>query len=262
MPDFLETCEEAARAGGAVLLDWVGRFGVREKGRSDPVTDADFASQEAIRRLVLGRFPSHAFVGEEQPQGSLPADEYCWVVDPLDGTMNYVHGLPHYAVSVALVKGDELLAGAIYDPQADELFRAARGEGAYLNGRRLKTSGAEHLADALAVASFSTTIGRTSPEIAQFVAAVLNCQGIRRTGSAALNLSYVAAGRFDAFWALSTQAWDVAAGVLLVWEAGGVVTDIDEMPFNLAQPHPVATASQPLQKAFCHMLRHPDEDCR
>ncbi len=131
-----------------------------------------------------------------------------------------------------------------------------------MNGRRLKTSGAEHLADTLAVASFSTTIDRTSPEIAQFVAAVLNCQGIRRTGSAALNLSYVAAGRFDAFWALSTQAWDVAAGVLLVWEAGGVVTDIDEKPFSLAQPHPVATASKPLQKAFCHMLRNPDEDCR
>jgi myo-inositol-1(or 4)-monophosphatase len=260
LADFLETCEEAARAGGAVLLDWVGRFGVREKGRSDPVTDADFASQEAIRRLVLGRFPTHAFLGEEQPKGSLPAGEYCWVVDPLDGTMNYVHGLHHYAVSVALVKGDEILAGAIYDPQADEMFRAGRGEGAYLNGRRLKTSGAERLADALAVASFSTSVSRTSPEIAQFVAAVLNCQGIRRTGSAALNLSYVAAGRFDAFWALSTQAWDVAAGVLLVREAGGVVTDIDERPFTLAIPHPVATASEPLQRAFCHMLRHPEQD--
>jgi myo-inositol-1(or 4)-monophosphatase len=260
LADFLETCEEAARAGGAILLDWVGRFGVREKGRSDPVTDADYASQEAIRSIVLGRFPTHAFIGEEQPGGTLPAADYCWVVDPLDGTMNYVHGVPHYAVSVALVKGEEILAGAIYDPQAEECFLAARGEGAYLNGKRLKTSGVEKLADALAVASFSTTVGRTSPEISQFVAAVMQCQGIRRTGSAALNLSYVAAGRFDAFWALSTQSWDVAAGALLVVEAGGVVTDIDGNAFTLKRPHPVASASGPLHKAFCRMLQHPEAD--
>jgi myo-inositol-1(or 4)-monophosphatase len=258
LADFLATCEEAARAGGAILLDWVGRFGVRDKGRSDPVTDADYASQEAIRRIVLGRFPNHAFIGEEQPGGVLPAQDYCWVVDPLDGTMNYVHGVPHYCVSVALVKGDEILAGAIYDPRADECFRAARGEGAWLNGQRIKTSGAERLGDALAVASFSTTVSATSPEIKQFIAAVMNCQGIRRTGSAALNLSYVASGRFDAFWALSTQSWDVAAGVLIVEEAGGVVTDIDGKPFTLKKPHPVASASRPLQEAFCHMLRHPE----
>jgi myo-inositol-1(or 4)-monophosphatase len=149
--DFLQTCEEAARAGGAVLLDWIGRFGVREKGPSDPVTDADLASQEAIRRIVLGRFPSHAFIGEEQAGGALPTDGYCWVVDPLDGTMNYVHGVPHYAVSVALVKGEEIVAGAIYEPQSQECYLAAQGEGAYLNGRRLKTSGVEQLSDALAV---------------------------------------------------------------------------------------------------------------
>jgi myo-inositol-1(or 4)-monophosphatase len=253
--DFLQTCEEAARAGGAVLLDWIGRFGVREKGRSDPVTDADVASQEAIRRIVLGRFPTHAFIGEEQAGGSLPTSGYCWVVDPLDGTMNYVHGVPHYAVSVALVKGEEIVAGAIYEPQSQECYLAARGEGAYLNGRRLKTSGVEQLSEALVVASFSTTIDRTSPEIAQFIAAVMQCQGIRRTGSAALNLSYVAAGRFDAFWALSTQSWDVAAGVLLVTEAGGVVTDIHSNPFTLRIPHPVAAASGPLQVEFCRMLQ-------
>ena len=183
MADFLRTCEEAARAGGAVLLDWVGRFGVREKGRSDPVTDADFASQEAIRRIVLGRFPTHAFIGEEQARRTLPATDYCWVVDPLDGTMNYVHGVPHYAVSVALVKGEEILAGAIYEPQIPGVLLRGAGEGAYLNGRRLKTSGVEKLADTLAVASFSTTIGRTSPEIAQFVCRRVECQGIRRTGS-------------------------------------------------------------------------------
>ncbi len=255
MADFLQTCEEAARAGGAVLLDWIGRFGVREKGRSDPVTDADYASQEAIRSIVLGRFPSHAFIGEEQPGGTLPASDYCWVVDPLDGTMNYVHGVPHYAVSVALVKGDEIVAGTVYEPQSQECYRAARGEGAYLNGQRLKTSGAEQLSEALAVASFSTTIDQTSPEIAQFIAAVMHCQGIRRTGSAALNLSYVAAGRFDAFWALTTQSWDVAAGALLVTEAGGVITDIEGKPFTLKVPHPVAAASQPLQEAFRRMLQ-------
>ncbi|HTU25168.1 MAG TPA: inositol monophosphatase family protein, partial [Pirellulales bacterium] len=142
-----------------------------------------------------------------------------------------------------------------FEPVSQECYLAARGEGAYLNGRRLKTSGIERLSEALAVASFSTTISPTSPEIAQFVAAVMHCQGIRRTGSAALNLSYIAAGRFDAFWALSTQSWDVAAGVLLVTEAGGAVTDIHGRPFTLRLPHPVAAATAPLQADFCRMLQ-------
>jgi myo-inositol-1(or 4)-monophosphatase len=254
VPDYLKTCEDAARAGGAVLLEWVGKFAVREKGPSDLVTEADVASQEAIRRVIMGRFPSHEFVGEEQAASVRSGAEYCWIVDPLDGTMNYVHGVPHYAVSIALVRGNEIVAGAIYEPNTRECYATAKGEGAHVNGHRLRTSGVESLSEALVVASFASKVQRRSPEISQFIAVVLKCQGVRRTGSAALNLCYVAAGRFDAFWALSTKSWDVAAGVLLVEEAGGVVTDSDGRPFTLDRPHPVATASPPLHEAFCRLL--------
>jgi myo-inositol-1(or 4)-monophosphatase len=258
MPDYLKTCEEAAKAGGTVLLEWIGKFAVREKGPSDLVTEADVASQEAIRRVVMGRFPTHQFISEEQASGVEPGAEYRWIVDPLDGTMNYVHGVHHYAVSVALVRGSEIVAGTVYEPWSRECYSAAKGEGAHLNGQKLRTSGVQTCADALVVASFAAKVERSSPEISQFIEAVLGCQGVRRTGSAALNLCYVAAGRFDAFWALTTKAWDVAAGVLLVEEAGGVVTDPDGQKFHLGRPHPVATAGQPLHDEFCRLLRGGD----
>jgi myo-inositol-1(or 4)-monophosphatase len=259
MPDYLKTCQDAAQAGGAVLLEWIGKFAVREKGPSDLVTEADVASQEAIRKVVIGRFPSHQFISEEQAPGAEPDAEYRWIVDPLDGTMNYVHGLHHYAVSVALVRGAEIVAGAIYEPWSRECYSAAKGEGAHLNGQKLRTSRVQSVSEALVVASFAAKVERSSPEISQFIAAVLGCQGVRRTGSAALNLCYVAAGRFDAFWALTTHAWDVAAGVLLVEEAGGVVTDLDGRPFDLRRPHPVATAGQPLHDQFCRLLRSAED---
>lgn len=258
MPDYLKTCTEAAIAGGAVLIDWVGRFGVREKGPADLVTEADVASQEAIRQIIAGRFPTHQFISEEQAGGVQPTAEYRWIVDPLDGTMNYVHGVPHYAVSVALVRGDDILAGAIYEPVSGECYWAAKGEGAYLGGQKLKTSNVQKLSEALVVASFAAKVERSSPEIRQFIEAVLHCQGVRRTGSAALNLCYVAAGRFDAFWAQSTHAWDVAAGVLLVQEAGGCVSDLHGKPFDLRKPHPLATAGEPLHEQFCRILRAPE----
>ncbi len=256
MPDYLKTCQEAAQAGGSVLLEWVGKFAVREKGPSDLVTEADVASQEAIRRIVLDRFPQHQFIAEEQAAATGPDAEYRWIVDPLDGTMNYVHGVHHYAVSVALVRGREIVAGAIYEPWARECYSAAKGEGAYQDGVRLRTSGAQRISEALVVASFAAKVHRGSPEISQFVAAVLGCQGVRRTGSAALNLCHLAAGRYDAFWALSTQSWDVAAGVLLVEEAGGRVTDLEGRPFDLARPHPVATAGDPLHDQFLQLLQN------
>ncbi len=238
------------------MLEWIGKFAVRQKGPKDLVTEADLASQEAIRRIVLGRFPSHEFVGEEQGAVAQPGAEYRWIVDPLDGTMNYVHGVHHYAVSVALVRGDEIIAGTIYDPWTRECYSAAKGEGAYQDETRLRASGTQSVGEALVVASFASKVERSSPEISQFVAAVLGCQGVRRTGSAALNLCHVAAGRYDAFWALSTQAWDVAAGVLLVTEAGGRVTDLDGQPFDLRRPHPVATAGNPLHDEFLKLLQN------
>jgi myo-inositol-1(or 4)-monophosphatase len=248
-------CEQAARAGGQALLSWVGRFGVREKGPSDLVTDADLASQEAIRKLVLAACPDHQFLSEEgDAQPPLDA-AYCWVVDPLDGTTNYAHGVAHYAVSVALLERGKPLVGVIFDPQADECFAAERGGGARLNGRLIRTSGVTELHRALVAASFAAHVDFPSREVDQFVAAQQGCQSVRRTGSAALNLCYVAAGRFDAFWALSTKAWDIAAGILLVEEAGGVVTHVDGSPLDLAAPFPLASASRPLHEQFSRLLQ-------
>jgi myo-inositol-1(or 4)-monophosphatase len=254
VPDFLTVGEQAARAGGDALLDWVGRFQAREKGPRDLVTEADLASQEAVREQIVAAFPTHDFVSEEGEGPVSLNGEYCWVVDPLDGTTNYVHQIPHYAVSLALLRRGQPIVGVIFDPVNRECFTAVKGQGAWLNGQPIRTSGVTELSQAVIAASFSARVDFPSPEIDQFVAAVKGTQGVRRTGSAALNLCYVAAGRFDAFWALSTKAWDVAAGVLLVEEAGGVVTRLDGGPFSLEAPHPVATASIALQRRFCDLL--------
>ncbi len=254
MPDTLEVCEAAARAGGAVLLDWVGQFTVREKGPADLVTQADLAAQEAVRNVVLGAFPDHEFIGEEGPAGANLHGPHCWIVDPLDGTTNYVHQVPHYCTSVALAEDGIITAGAIYDPVSQECFTARRGGGASLNGRPIFTSKVSLLGQALAAASFSARVDPNSPEIDQFKAALLNCQAVRRTGSAALNMCYVACGRFDCFWAMSTKAWDIAAGWLLIEEAGGVVTDLHGHPLSLDVPHPVASSTPELHQQFQQLM--------
>ncbi|MBI3839596.1 MAG: inositol monophosphatase [Planctomycetia bacterium] len=256
VPDYLTLCQQAARAGGQALLDWMGRFGVREKGPSDLVTEADWASQEAIRAVLLTAFPQHGFISEEGDANFNSAAEYCWVVDPLDGTTNYVRQLPHYSVSVALLQRGRPIVGVVLDPVHDECFTAVESQGARLNGRLIHTSQVQDLSQALVAASFSAKVEAGSTEIDQFIAALLSCQAVRRTGSAALNLCYVAAGRLDAFWAMSTKAWDVAAGVLLVLEAGGVVSRLDGGPFALDLPHPVAGATPELQKRFRILMQN------
>jgi myo-inositol-1(or 4)-monophosphatase len=252
--DYLAVCEQAVRAGGEALVSWLGRFGVREKGPADLVTQADLASQEAIREVLLAAFPSHGFVGEEASVQFDGACELCWVVDPLDGTTNYVHRLPHYAVSVALVERGQPRVAVVLDPVHGECFTAERGTGAFLNGQAIHTSDVRDLSQALVAASFAAKVTADSPEIAQFVSALLHCQAVRRTGSAALNLCYVAAGRFDVFWALSTKAWDVAAGALIVEEAGGVVTHYSGQLLELDLPHPLACATGALHEQFRKLL--------
>jgi myo-inositol-1(or 4)-monophosphatase len=237
------------------LLSWVGRHDVREKGPSDLVTEADFASQDAVRKVILEAFPTHQFVSEEGEGDEDLLDEFCWIVDPLDGTTNYVHQMPHYAVSVALAQHGSPTVGVVYDPVRDECFAAQRGRGATLNGRAIRVSRVNKLADALVAASFAAKVEPGSPEVTQFLAALSQCQAVRRTGSAALNLCYLAAGRFDVFWALSTKAWDVAAGALLVEEAGGLITHYGGQPFELARPHPVASATREVHAAFLELIQ-------
>jgi len=225
MPDPLAICEAAARAGGSVLQDWVGRFAVSSKGPRDFVTEADVAAQAEVQRIVLGAFPDHGFVGEESAPGGATggASEYRWIVDPLDGTTNYVKGIPAYCTSVALARGDELVVGAIYDPLRDECFTARAGGGAWLNGRSIVAAPTTTLSEAVVAVSFPAQVDGNSPAVQDFLAVVPHALAIRRSGSSAINLAYVACGRFDAFWVRSIKSWDVAAGLLLVREAGGCV---------------------------------------
>ncbi|HEY2892560.1 MAG TPA: inositol monophosphatase family protein [Pirellulales bacterium] len=253
--EFQRICDEAARAGGRKLLDFAGRAQVREKGPSDLVTEADWASQEAIRQVLLGTFPHHGLISEELDQPVNPEAELCWIVDPLDGTTNYVHQIPHYAVSIALLERGSPITATILDPVHDELFSASKSGGAWLNGSPIHTSAAADPAESIVAASFSARVSADSPEIEQFRSVLLNCQAVRRTGSAALNMAYLAAGRFDAFWSMSTKAWDVAAGVLLVQEAGGVIRHVSGTPFDLSAPHPLATATVELQLHFERLLQ-------
>lgn len=230
------------------MLDWIDRFEVREKGPADLVTQADFASQEAIRKTILDAFPDHCLLGEEDPDtgNSRPRAEYRWIADPLDGTTNYVHRVPHYSVSLALERNGQLLTGAVYDPVRGECFTAAAGGGALLNGRPIRTSEVSDLSAALAAIGFPPAAGRDSPDVAVFLQALDKCQAMRRTGCSSLNLCYLAAGRFDAYWSFSTKIWDVAAGVLIVREAGGTVTAPDGGEFILDHAHFLAAANRPL----------------
>lgn len=244
--EFLRVCERACRAGGAVLQDWVGRFQAREKGPSDLVSEADLAAQESVQQHVMAAFPDHGWLAEEAGGDRPSASGYRWVVDPLDGTANYVHGFPSYAVSLALERHGELLVGCVYDPVAEECFTAAAGQGAWLNGQPIRVSGAQRMDQAMIAASFPAKIERSDQLIREFVEVLTAAQATRRTGSAALNLSYVACGRFDGYWARDNKAWDVAAGILLVREAGGNVTGIDTDEVDLERPQLLACATPQL----------------
>jgi myo-inositol-1(or 4)-monophosphatase len=251
--DFLDVAERAARSGGEALLAWKTRFSVRAKGPADLVTEADLASQEAIRQVVLGAFPEHGFLGEEGPPQE-SSEEYCWIVDPLDGTTNYVHGAPFYAVSVALVRGAEILAGVVFDPVSEECFTSSRGRGAWLNGQRLHVSPVALLEESLVAVSFAATVSRNGPEVTAFQDVLVRAQAVRRLGSAALNLAYVAAGRFDASYAGDTKPWDVAAGILLVQEASGIVTRPDGHPLTRPLGRYLAAANSSLHASLVPLV--------
>ena len=237
MPDFahlLEVAEAAARAGAVELLLWRDKFTAREKSARDLVTDADLASQKAVAAIIRREFPDHGFLGEESPDPEQLKRSSCWIVDPLDGTTNYVHGFPFYAVSVAVAHEGQLAAGAVFDPMANECFTAARGLGARLNGQPISVSKVTSLDQSLVAVSFPPHPTPNDPDILAFLRVSPECQAIRRTGSAAINLAYVACGRLDAHWAHSIHSWDSAAGVLLIEEAGGIVTSFNGGPYNVA----------------------------
>jgi len=279
----MEVCLLAAKQAGGTLMSHLGRVSVHLKGPGDLVTEADFAAQQVIRNIVASHFPSHGFIGEEAPEGSMgfqpvssnqppspptPVEEevygleahdtpeYVWYVDPLDGTTNFVHGLPHFAVSIGIARQGELVCGVVYDPSTQECFAAARGGGATLNGHPLCTSATTDLGDALIAVSLPVHAQRGQHHVEQVLDVIGVCQSVRRMGSAALNLCYLAAGRFDAYWDTKTKIWDVAAGVLIAQEAGGIVTGLDGGPFDLARPAVVAAGNEALHRALVGILTH------
>jgi myo-inositol-1(or 4)-monophosphatase len=254
---YLEAACEAARQAATVIEGWRQRFSVREKGRFDLVTEADVASQRAIQAYLSQRFPGHGFLAEEEGASrGQPADDAppTWIVDPIDGTTNYVHDCPMYCVSIGLWAGGELVVGVVLDPTRPELFSAARGQGAWLNGRRLQVSRASRLDEALLATGFPADLRGQERTLAWWRHFSLRTRSLRRTGSTALNLAYVAAGRFDGYWAFDNHAWDVAGGVVLVREAGGMITNVDGTPFDPFTADGVASNGQ-LHPIMLEVLR-------
>ncbi|MEM7810675.1 MAG: inositol monophosphatase family protein [Planctomycetota bacterium] len=252
----LAVASDAARAGGAELVSWAGRFSVREKGRADLVTDADHASQAAVVAVLDAAFPEYAFLGEEglSREGASPGAPR-WVIDPLDGTSNYVHGFPYYGVSIGLVVDAEPVLGVVYDPCRDELFAAGPGVGATCNGGPISVSGCEAVASSLLVASLPRNTDPEDVAVRRFLTALPLAESVQRTGSAALNLCYVAAGRLDGFWSTSLKPWDQAGGVPLVTEAGGSVSTVAGGLFSVTEPDLLVTNGTAMHGELVEILR-------
>lgn len=258
----LEIAVAAARAGAKELMARRGNRVVQEKAPKDLVTDADLASQKAIREILTSQFPDYAFVGEEEgendPPESVRAGEPdappCWVVDPLDGTVNYVHRLQSFAVSIGLYAAGKMRLGVVYDPVTDEMFSAIDGGGAHVNGESLKVSDCQNLSEALLACSFPAGVTSDAPEVKRFVRVLERCRSLRRLGSCALNMCYVAAGRLDGYWATNVAAWDSAGGTVVAREAGAVLTAYDGSDFDDWEPRFCVTASDEIQESMVELL--------
>jgi myo-inositol-1(or 4)-monophosphatase len=233
MPNHLETAVEIAREAGALLAElFKGPIEITYKRRSDLVTQADRRSEALIVERLRKHFPEHDIVGEEGG-GRQTNAEYCWYVDPLDGTTNFAHGFPVFCVTLGLARRGEVVAGVVFDPLRDELFTSERGAGAFLNGDRIRVSETASLSDSLLATGFPPFARNHDVNIQLYFRFTMLSHGIRRAGSAALDLCSVACGRFEGFWELKLNPWDKAAGSLLVTEAGGRVSDLNGGPFEL-----------------------------
>ncbi|GBD06850.1 Inositol-1-monophosphatase [bacterium HR21] len=255
----LAAAVEAALEAGALLRSGFGSSMVveRKEGRHNLVTDYDRRAEELILERLRQRFPDSSFWAEEGgASGRYHRGGLRWVVDPLDGTVNFAHGIPVFCVSIAALLGEELLCGVIYQPMLGELFTAVRGEGAWLNGRRLRVSQTAALEDAILVTGFPYDVaGNPGNCIEHFVRFLRLGLPIRRLGSAALDLAYVAAGRFDGFWEVALNPWDVAAGIVLVEEAGGRVTHYDGSPHRLEPRSSIVASNGQIHEQMLRVLQ-------
>jgi myo-inositol-1(or 4)-monophosphatase len=234
MNDFIQAAEEACRIAGALQLEGLKREKQIEfKGSINLVTDVDKACEKAIVEVLQGRFPEHDILAEEG-SGRRKDSEYKWIIDPLDGTTNYAHGYRLFCVSIALEHKGEIVAGAVYEPNRDEMFLAEKGGGAALNGEKISVSAVGDLNHAMLATGFAYNVRETSNNnLDHFEKFLMKSQAIRRDGVAAIDLCYVAAGRYDGFWELNLFPWDVAAGYLMIQEAGGKVSDFRGKGFEV-----------------------------
>ncbi|HEV2386901.1 MAG TPA: inositol monophosphatase family protein [Candidatus Acidoferrales bacterium] len=252
----LAAAAAAAREAGAILLEEFRHpQRIEYKGEADIVTQADLRSERAIVARLRQAFPDHAIVGEELgEQAAAAGARYCWSVDPLDGTTNFAHGFPVFAVSIGLLEDGQPLLGAVYSPAADELFTALRGRGAQLNGRPIRVSVVPQLATSLLGTGFPSHKRQQNPNIHFYWEFTLRSHGVRRAGAAALDLCSVACGRFDGFWEFGLKPWDTAAGVLLVREAGGQASDFAGRPYRPGDRELVASNGL-IHEEFCRVGR-------
>jgi len=249
---------QTARDAGRILNERFGRrIEVSNKGEIDLVTEADLAAERFIVERIKSYYPRHAILAEEADASGVLHEGQSglkWIIDPLDGTTNYAHGYPCFCVSIALERDGVVELGVIYDPTRDETFAAERGEGATLNGRRVRVSDVEDLNRAMLCTGFPYNVREMDDFARHFYNFIMHAQAVRRDGSAALDLAYVACGRFDGFWEEGLRPWDVAAGVLMVEEAGGRVSYYDGSPFNIYTP-PILASNGLVHEAMMRVIQ-------
>ena len=248
---------QVARDAGNLLVQRLGAAQISNKGDIDLVTEADIAAEELIIDRIRSHYPLHGILAEESGeavQQGTSRSEWKWIIDPLDGTTNYAHGYPCFCVSIAVEHAGTLEIGVVYDPMRDEMFAAERGQGATLNERRIRVSSVEGLNSAMMCTGFPYDV-RTRPDFARdFTNFTLHAQAVRRDGSAALDLAYIACGRFDGFWEDGLNPWDIAAGAILISEAGGRITNYENEPLDIYTKKVVASNGR-VHDAMLQLLR-------
>lgn len=250
---------QIAHDAGNLLAEYFGRSALKisDKGDINIVTEADLAAERLIVERIKSYYPRHAILAEEAGEverSGKDESEWKWIIDPLDGTVNFAHGYPCFCVSIALEHEGQVVLGVIYDPNRDELFAVERGEGATLNSRRIRVSETEDLNRAMICTGFPYDVRERGDFARHFRNFIMNAQSVRRDGSAALDLAYVACGRFDGFWEEGLNPWDVAAGVLMIEEAGGRVSRYDGSTFDIYTP-PIVTSNGLIHEAMMHVLQ-------
>ncbi|MBN8555908.1 MAG: inositol monophosphatase [Deltaproteobacteria bacterium] len=255
----LEVAFKAARAGVAVINKYIGReFKISKKGEINLVTEVDVKAQKAICDVLLKAFPKDSILAEEGDLSKTAKSPRRWIVDPIDGTTNFAHGYPRFCVSIGFEMNGQMQCGVIHDPSMEEIFHAVRGKGAFLNKKKIKVSKISKLKEALLVTGFPYDLyDPATDNIPYFLHLLKKCQAIRRDGSAALNLAYVAAGRFDGFWELGLSPWDVAAGLLMIEEAGGKISDFEGKKAGIKNKNIVTGNPQIFKQLLSEVMKTP-----